>query len=99
MHIVIFNEDEIAFQLAVFAQVNDVLDESLALVVARMRLARKDELDGPLFIMHEPHDVLKLLENQRRTFIRGKAPREANGQRIGIEQVIEGDEVVLSQPL
>ena len=99
VHVVVLYEHEVAFELAVFAQVNDVLDEALALVVARMGLARENELNGPLFVVDELHDISKLLKDQRRALVRGEAAGKTDGQRIGIEQVIESDEVVLRQPL
>ena len=46
MDVVILDEDQVALQFAVSAEVNDVLDVALAVVVARMRLAGKDELHG-----------------------------------------------------
>src|SRR5437762_2213026 len=72
VHIVVFYENQAAFQLAVFTQVNDVLDEAFPLVVARMRFAGKNELNGPLFVMNQLHDVLKLLKYQRRPLVGGK---------------------------
>src|SRR2546427_5004995 len=45
VHVVILNEDQMAFQLAVFAEMNDALDIALAFVIARMGFAGKNELD------------------------------------------------------
>ena len=45
---------------------NNLLDEALALVVARMRLAGEDELYRALLVADEFYDVVKLLKNQRR---------------------------------
>ena len=86
-------------QVAVFAEVNDVLDVALAVVVARMRLAGENELHRPLLVAREAHDVFELLENQRRAFVGGEAARETDGQRVGIEQLIEGDEIALREAL
>ena len=84
-------------KFAVLAQVNDLLDEPLAVVVARMRFAGKNELDGPLLVVRELHDVLKLLENQRRALVGGEAAREADGQRVGVQQMVEADEIALRE--
>ncbi len=65
MDVVILNEHQIAREFTVLAQMDDLLDETLALVVTRMRLAGEDELDGPVLVMRELHDVFKLLKNQR----------------------------------
>ncbi len=50
VNVVIFDEDKIAREFAVFAQMDNLLDETLAFVIARMRLARKDELHGALLV-------------------------------------------------
>jgi hypothetical protein len=76
-------------QFAVLAQMDDLLDEPFAVVVARMRLAGKDELHGPLLVAREFHDVVELLENQRRALVGGEPAREADGQRVGIQQAVE----------
>ena len=80
-------------QFAVLAEVDDLLDEPFAFVVARMRLAGEDELDGPLLVVREFHDVVELLENQRRAFVGGEPARETDGQRVGIQQMVEADEI------
>ena len=43
--------------------------------------------------LHQFHDVLELLENQRRAFVGGKAARKTDGQRVGIQQLVEADEI------
>ena len=97
MDIVILDEDQFALHLAILAEVNDLLDELLALVVARMRLAGEDELQRTLLVMRQLHDVLELLEDERRALVGGEAAGEPDGQRVGIEQMIEGDEVALAE--
>ena len=99
MDVVIFDEDQIAREFAVLAQMNDLLDEAFAFVVARMRLAGENKLDRPLLVVREFHDVFKLLENQRRAFVSGEAAREADGQRVGIQQMVEADEIALRRAL
>ena len=44
MHIVVLNEHEVPLEIAVLAQVNDVLDIPLAIIVARMRFAGEHKL-------------------------------------------------------
>ena len=51
MDVVVLDENQMAFQFAVFAQVNDVLDVALAFVVARMRFAGENELDGTRLVV------------------------------------------------
>ena len=65
-------------KFTVLAQMNNLLDETLAVIVARVRLAGEDELDGPLLVMRQFHDVFKLLEDQRRAFGKvAEAPRRS----------------------
>ena len=97
--IVVLDEDEAALEFAVFAEVNDLLDELLALVIARMSLAGEDELQRTLFVVGQLHDVFKLLEDERRALVGGEAAGEPDGQRVGIEQMIEGDEIPLAKGL
>src|SRR5579864_4745489 len=78
-------------EFAVFAEMDDLLDETLTVVVARMGLAGVDELHGTLLVADELHDIVELLEDQRRAFVSSEAAREADGQRVGREQMIEAD--------
>src|SRR5260221_9192453 len=64
-----------------------------------MRLARKNKLHWALRIFHQVYNVVELLEDQRRAFVGRETTCKANGQRIGIEQLIEGDEIALRQAL
>ena len=52
---------------------------------------------GPLLVVSEFHDVVELLENQRGAFVSGEAPRKADGQRVGIQQMIEVDVIALAR--
>ena len=76
-----------------------MLDETLPFVVARMRFACENELNRALFVAHEFQDVIELLENQGRAFVGRETAGETNGQGVGIQQLIKGNEVVLRQPL
>src|ERR1043166_5041571 len=97
MHIVVLDENEVAFEFAVFAEVDDVLDVAFAVVVAGMSFAREDELDRALPIVDQLQDVFELLEDQRGALVGGKAAREPDRERVRIEQLVEGDEVALTQ--
>ena len=39
VHVVVFDEHQVALQVAVLAQVNDVLDVAFAFIIPRMRFA------------------------------------------------------------
>src|SRR5438093_4872497 len=91
VHVVVFDEDERALQLRVLRQVDDLLDVALPFVVARVRLAGEDELQRAL--RGQPDDLVELLEDQRSPLVGREAARESDGESIGIEQLVEGDEV------
>src|SRR5215203_5526815 len=99
MHIIILNEHQLSLQIAIFAEVNNVLDVTLAIIIPRMRFARENKLDGPGFVSGQLDDILELLENQRGAFVGGEASGKTNRQRVGIEQLIEGNKIALGQPL
>src|ERR1051326_9272606 len=50
MHIVILNKDEVTLQIAVLAEVNDMLDVAFAVIVARVGFAGKNKLNWPRLI-------------------------------------------------
>src|SRR5262249_48934321 len=74
VHVIVLDEHEVTLQVAVPGQVNDVLDESLPIIVPRMSLPGEDELNRPDFVAREPHDVLQLLKDERRAFVGGEPP-------------------------
>ena len=76
---------------------NDLLDVTLAIVVARMGLAGKDELDVALPVVDQLHDVLELLEDKRGALVGGEPPGEADGERVRVEQLIKCDEITLGE--
>ena len=80
-------------QLRMFTQVDDFLDEPFPFVIARVSLAGENKLHRLPQITHHPNEVFVLVKNQRRTFVRRKPPRETDGQRIRVKQVIERDEI------
>src|ERR1700692_907355 len=86
VNIVIFYEHQMALHVAVFAQMDDVLDVPLAIIIPGMRLAGKDELDRAILVAGEFHHILKLLKNKRRAFVGRESARKPNGQGIRIQK-------------
>src|SRR5687767_6702289 len=60
MHVIVLDKDEPAFEFAVFAEMNDVLNETLPFIVARMGLARENKLNRPVRVVGEFYDVFEL---------------------------------------
>src|SRR6266404_4367446 len=99
MHIVILDKYEVPLEIAVLAQMNDMLNVFFAVVIPRVRFAGKDELNRSGGIAGELHDIVELLENQGGAFVSCESACKTDRQRIGVEQLIEGDEIPLRQPL
>src|SRR5438876_11984177 len=89
VHVVILDENQVPLQIAVFAQVNDMLDVTLAIVVARVRLAGENELHGPALVTGELHNVFQLLEYERRALVDRKSPGKIDGERGGSDEGID----------
>src|SRR5512138_2270072 len=86
-------------QVAVLAEMNNMLDIALPVVVSRMCFSREDELNRPGSVPRELHDIFELLENERRALVSRKTPGEPNGQRVRVQQLVESDEIALRQAL
>ena len=67
-------------------KMDHLLDEGLAVVVSRMSLAGKDELNGMAGVLDHFHHRFELVENQRCPLVSSKAPSKPDGQRIGVEE-------------
>src|SRR5262245_43572937 len=99
MHIIILNKDQIALQITIFAQMDDMLDVAFAVVVARARVTGKNELHWSLPIAGQFHNTVELLKDERSAFVSGEPPRKTDSQRIGIQQLIKRNEVALPEAL
>src|SRR5437867_8327158 len=93
MDVVVLDENEVPFQLAVLAQMNDPLDVPLPFVVTRMGLSGKNELHGPLSIGYQLSDAVKILKDKRRPLVGGEPGGEAAGQGVQVSHVVDSDEV------
>ena len=59
--------------------------ERLTRPVVRMRLAREDQLHGPLRTREDAGEPLAIVEQERGSLVGGEAAREAERQRVGME--------------
>ena len=64
----------------------------LADVVGRMRLAGEDDLHRPAGGVQDPREPIGVVEDQLGPLVAGEAAREADRQRVGIEQRAGGDD-------
>ena len=59
----------------------------LALLVRRMRLAGKDELDRPGRVVQQARQPRRVVEQQIRPLVAGETPRKTKRQRVRVEHV------------
>ena len=72
-------------ELGLLRELHQLLDEALALVVGGMRLARDDELHGPLGVREDRLQPLGVAEHEGEPLVRRHATGEADGERVGVE--------------
>ena len=71
-------------------EMHDLANQVLAGVVTGMRLARKDQLDGPRLAEQNRLQSFDLAEDQRGPLIRREATGEADGERVRGERLPGG---------
>ena len=87
--VVVFNNGDLAEEALLLAQPIDALDQRLAIIIGRMRLAGEDQLYGTLGIVQEPLEPLLIMEDEGGALVGCKAAGESQGQRLRVEHVIK----------
>src|SRR5215510_8760569 len=82
--IVILDKNEVSLELTELAEVNDMLNEPLPVIVARMCFPGKDKLNRPLPVMNQANDIFKLLKDERSALVCREAPRKPDRQCVGV---------------
>ena len=80
--VVVLDEQDLAGKPRVAHQPRDLLQDGLARPVVRMGLSGEHQLDRHLWIVHERHDGLDVLENQIGPLVGGEPARESDRQRV-----------------
>src|SRR3954466_14689044 len=86
VHIVLFEEDNLPFELLVPRRPEDLLYELLARFVAGVRLAGEDDLHWPTRLIPDFVEPVRVAEQQRGSLVSGEAAGKADRQRLGVEQ-------------
>ena len=68
--------------------VDDLGDQLLAAVVARVGLAGEDELHRPVLVVEDARPGARGCGRQRAALVGGEAAGEADGQRLGVEHLV-----------
>ena len=67
----------------VVAKAQHFMDEIATRFIGWMGLAGKDQLDGTPLVMEQLFQPFEVAEQQGRPLVGGKAPGEADGERLG----------------
>ena len=84
-HLVVLEEDDASRRGGLAREVHDELDQILALLVGRVRLAGDEHLDRPLGIGEELREPLGTAEEEARALVRREAAGEADREDVGVE--------------
>ncbi len=68
-------------------ELHQLLDEPLAFLVRRVRLARDDDLHRPHRIQEDGAQPVGVVQHERQALVGGDPPREPDGQHRRVEQV------------
>ncbi len=83
--VVVLDEDRAATELLALAEAHHCLHHLLAFAVARMGLAREDDLHRPLRVEQDPLQPLQVGQDQVGALVGGEAAGEADGESAGVE--------------
>ena len=72
-------------ELRLGGELDELPDQVLAALVRGVRLAGDDDLHRPLLVGQQAGEPLRVAQDQRQALVGRDAPREADGQRLGIE--------------
>ena len=87
-HVVVLHKQQAVLDAVFAGEADDLLNEPLAALVAGMGLAAEDKLNGPLLVRQHLHDAVAVAEEQRGALVGGKAAGKADGERLGVQQIL-----------
>src|ERR1022692_609558 len=86
-HIVVFHEDYVLPEFGIARELDHLADVGLARLIFGMRLAGDYDLHRHVGIQQDALEALDVAEEQGGALIGGKAAGEADGKRVGIEDL------------
>ena len=84
-HVVVFEEEEPAFDAGAFGEFHHLADEVLAVLVCRVGFAGIDELDRALGMVDEGFQPVRVAQQQGGALVAGGAAGEADGEDFRVE--------------
>ena len=85
LHVVILQEEDLAYELRHGGHFDDAFDEVLTRLVVRVRFAREDELHGTLLVVDDRRQPVEVGEQQVGALVGGEAAGETDGQHVGLD--------------
>ena len=88
-HVVVGQEHDPAADRLGVGEPHHLLDQPLAALVRRMRLARDHDLDGPLRVEQQRGQPLRVVQHQRQALVRRHPAGEPDREDVRVEHVID----------
>ena len=88
-HVVIGEEHDALADLGVVSEEHHLLDERLADLIGRVRLAGNDDLDGPFWVVQHCLEARNVGKHQRQALVGGAATSEPEGQHAGVQRAVD----------
>ena len=89
IHVVVFHEDKLIAEQGIVHHARDLLENALARLVERVRLAGEDELHGIFCIIDHGRESGHVAQDQIGALISGKAAGKADGEGIRAEHTAQ----------
>ena len=93
MHSVVFHERNASLELRIAGELVDILQDLLARIVGGVRLAGEDNLYWAGSVRHQSAQSLDIAKNEIGALVGCEPTREADGERVGIEQCSRANEL------
>ncbi|OPZ29522.1 MAG: hypothetical protein BWZ01_00531 [Deltaproteobacteria bacterium ADurb.BinA179] len=87
VHVVVFEEDDPVAERLLPCDVGDALDDGLAFMVSRMRLARDDDLHREVRVRDDLSQALDIVEEQESPLVGGEPFGESDGQGVRMQRL------------
>ncbi|OQB58493.1 MAG: hypothetical protein BWX98_00594 [Candidatus Aminicenantes bacterium ADurb.Bin147] len=97
-NVIVFQENQGPGQRRMLAEVDDLLDEALALLVAGMSFAGKNELDRMQSVFGHPDDRVQVVKQEGHALVGGGPAAETDRQGFRVESQVGGKVFSRSKP-
>ena len=88
VHVIVFDEDDLAAELGAAGKLGDALQDLLARLVLGMCFAGEDELHRMLRVVDKLRNLFDVTEDQVGPLVSRKAPSKTDGQRVQAQRTL-----------